>query len=386
MEFSKLLPELKIKKDEEVVLSGMFSKILEESERWELLSKVEVKGVDDENSMKIARQNRLDIRKHRLELEKFVASKRADEKEAIAKAKRVDDVLRKVGQHFSDKAKEYEEGLLQAEKYAETVEAQRIEALREKREEELRDLCEDPSMFLLGGMSETAYQALKKGLETTKAEEEKSAKEAKEKAEKEAVAKALYSERLKELAPYGDHFEKLKVNEKLTEETAEDVFIALKEELVSAKKVSDEIAFEADKVAKADKLAKETAEEATRRTNLLMNTAHVRLEAGHVIFSYTSSGKQLKKEIGYFTDANPALFKERFDQLVTVSKKESALIEAAAKKAASESDSEKVLSWVNSFSLPEAPAVMPGAIKEIKAEFDAFVNKVKLMECLHTMK
>lgn len=159
------LSDVKVKEFNDLVNS-----LIKQEEKWNELSLVDVEDENDEQGMELAKKNRLAIRRERIDAEKFLKSKRDELAELMKVYKDEDDLVRKITQLVSAKAKAYEEGLKAKEDFAENLKLKAEEELLAKRTLEIQDYCDNPSIYNLGQMTETVYQIT---LSHLKAEKEK---------------------------------------------------------------------------------------------------------------------------------------------------------------------------------------------------------------------
>lgn len=203
-EVEKIGSEIKISSEKSKEILNTISHILVAEKTWEDLSRVTVDDEEDEASMVLAKANRLSIKNQRLEAEKFIDSKRKEVQEQMAEFTAEDKTWLKIKQLVIERAKGYESTLEEQEKFAENIRKAREAKLKTERTEMLQPYCEDPSIYPLEVMAESAFKQLLSALklqheENIRAEEEAYAqmerdreeKERKESLQKERSAKML---------------------------------------------------------------------------------------------------------------------------------------------------------------------------------------------------
>ena len=137
-----------------------------------------VKDESDTDAMAKARQTRLELRTHRIAIEKKHDELKAD---SLAYGKAVDLVQREA----LAKIKPVEEYLQLQEKYAETLQEQRRQARIAERTAELAQYVDDVSVYNYGDMGDDAFALLLDQVKDAKEKQIAAEKEAAEKAEQE---------------------------------------------------------------------------------------------------------------------------------------------------------------------------------------------------------
>lgn len=184
----------------------MASTTLEKMSHWKELSAVTVVDHTDKKGIKQSNENRLKIRRERIEAEKFLEGKRAEVKEKKAEFDKEDMAYLKLQQYIQKEAKVLEEELRIKEETAIRYEEEQTKILVENRKKILEEVKENPDYYPLATLPEEAFQDIvDRAKLRIKQQEEENARIAKEQAEKaEALKKAqeVFTARKTEMTPY----------------------------------------------------------------------------------------------------------------------------------------------------------------------------------------
>jgi hypothetical protein len=158
------------KKQEAVQL--MVKAFVEEAEKRENeLKTLIVKDVNDTQTMKIARDSRLELKDQRLKLDKLIKQKREEVQKEMLSFTLEDKMWLKTSQLFEMTFKKMEHTLLQQENYIQIQEQKRLDELKEKRTLELRELEICPPVGI-ETHDEEIYEVIKSGLIQKKKEDD----------------------------------------------------------------------------------------------------------------------------------------------------------------------------------------------------------------------
>lgn len=140
------------------------STYLTELERWKSLAQVEVKDHTDKKGMKLADENRREIKRKRNEAKSFLTSKRDEVKIKMETFKQEDTAYLRIIQYFEEKGKELEDNLEFQAKTAERYEVQRLDDLERSRTEVIKSLGNNPEIYPLRSMPEEGFEELVSGI------------------------------------------------------------------------------------------------------------------------------------------------------------------------------------------------------------------------------
>lgn len=229
----------------------------------ELGAKLKVTDENDHEGMKIARETRLELRKHRITIEKRHDELKAD---SLATGRAIDLVQRVALAEI----KPVEEHLQLQEDFAKVQQELRHTKLVESRRLKLSEWVEDTSVYNFGDMADEAFEALLQSLKT--------AHEARIKAEEleeaNRVALELKEAKEKKARDEADKVARIKAEKEADKQRA--IAIKAQKEAAKANKEAETIRLEqaqkeADEKARADQIAEEAkkADSAPDREKLL---------------------------------------------------------------------------------------------------------------------
>lgn len=178
-EITVLTPEQELEQEKQRAIQ-QFNEFEIAKEEWQTkVDAIQVESIHDKAKMEEAKTLRIQLRDIRISAEK---TKKKLKENSNAYNKAVDECWNKI----QDATKGFEAQLLEKEKYAERIEAKRIEKIKAEREEALAPY-KDPDVSFpdgLGTMDDTTFATLQAGFVATA----KARKEAEEAAAKEAKA------------------------------------------------------------------------------------------------------------------------------------------------------------------------------------------------------
>ena len=145
--FAPILTELGVKEEKAIEISNLLKAIDDKSKEWSALGKIEVTSHEDIANIKLAGKNRLRIKNERLEMEKFIKSKRDEVKERMEEFVIEDKAYLKISQYFEKEAKETEESLKVLEETAVRYAEEQKRILRETRQNKLKEVCDTYAIF-----------------------------------------------------------------------------------------------------------------------------------------------------------------------------------------------------------------------------------------------
>jgi fused signal recognition particle receptor len=219
-ELEKITSEIGVDKQNAKVMLESLEALTERVSKWEDLAKVKIESEEDEGGMALSKENRLAIKRDRLEIEKFSDAQRKVIQEKKAPLDAQDKAWLKIKQYFEKQAKEYEAVLEEQEKFAENLAKERASKKLAERKEKLSTVCDDVEIYPLDTMTDDAFDKIFQSMKALKEKEEAEAKRleeeriANEKAEKEkaeaeaeklAKRNALQRERYSLIEPYAQH-------------------------------------------------------------------------------------------------------------------------------------------------------------------------------------
>jgi len=158
--FAPILTELGVKEEKAIEISNLLKAIDDKSKEWSVLGKIEVTSHEDITNIKLAGKNRLRIKNERLEMEKFIKSKRDEVKERMEEFIIEDKAYLKISQYFEKEAKETEESLKILEETAVRYAEEQKKILRETRQNKLKEVCDTYAIFPVETMSEEDFNSM----------------------------------------------------------------------------------------------------------------------------------------------------------------------------------------------------------------------------------
>lgn len=236
---------------------------------------------EDSTAIELAKKIRSQIKKDRVASEKHLDAERAEVQSQMTTYKDQDTALLKIKQYVSEELKTVEAHLEDQEKIKERYEEQQRQQRISERNKVLEELCDDPSIYNVGDMSLSAFEALVFGIKAQKEAAEKAVQEEQRRLEREKQLDVTFQERRFQLQKYSvlpDAQDKIL---SLTRETSEEDFTNLKEDLdilltafnnaaeiarkeaEETKRIADEAAAKAK--AEADKALKKQQDERKHR-------------------------------------------------------------------------------------------------------------------------
>lgn len=187
-------------------LLSIITPLIEVEAQWNKTLNLIVSDENDLVTMQSAKGARLVIKNQRIEAEKFIDSKRKEVQELMSEYVSEDKALLKIKQLIVLKAKEYETHLEKQEKFAENLNKIREDELFKRRYDKMLYVHENPGIFNLRTMTESAFEQLYNDLKKQKDEEIELAREAFEKERRENLEKAemtaLINSRMQALFKY----------------------------------------------------------------------------------------------------------------------------------------------------------------------------------------
>ena len=162
-----------------------------EYERWLTLASVEVVDHTDTKGIKLAEENRKEVKRKRNEAEKFLDSKRSSVQEKMADYTAEDKAYLRIKQFFENKGKELEAVLKEKAETAERYQKQLLDNLEVERLQILTELEVDGSTYAVRTMSAETFATVVNGIKFKKQEE--AAQKEKE---------VLLNQRLESLTPF----------------------------------------------------------------------------------------------------------------------------------------------------------------------------------------
>lgn len=215
----------------------------------ELGSKLKVIDENDHEGMKIARETRLELRKHRITIEKRHDELKAD---SLATGRAIDLVQRVALAEI----KPVEEHLQLQEDFAKVQQELRHTKLVEDRRLKLSEWVEDTSVYNFGDIAGEAFEALLQSLKTAREAQIK----AEEVEEANRVALELKEAKEKKARDEADKTARIKAEKEADKQRA--IAIKAKEEAAKAVKEAESIRLvqaqkEADEKAETDRIAEE---------------------------------------------------------------------------------------------------------------------------------
>jgi hypothetical protein len=137
-----------------VAISSQFQPLFDQAETWRLrVASIRVTDVSQTREMKLARESRLALREIRIEAERVRKALKAD---SLMRGKAIDGLYNVIEFLVSPLEKQ----LLEQEQFAERKEQARKDALKATREEQLRPLGVDTSVYVLAEMTDEAFNSL----------------------------------------------------------------------------------------------------------------------------------------------------------------------------------------------------------------------------------
>lgn len=194
-------------------IMGVVKTYLEKVQEWDKLATIEVKDHTDVEAIKQAGENRLKIKRERVEGEKFCKAQRARIQEEMAPLKMEDTAYLRIIQYFDEVGKAKEEILKEKEDILARYQQEQLRLLVEGRTKVLSALEVDASRYPLAQLDNEAFEDLVAGIKAKKKQEE----EARIQAEKEAeearleadrierekeIKKETFAKRREEMSPY----------------------------------------------------------------------------------------------------------------------------------------------------------------------------------------
>ena len=186
-DISQQMQEAKVAKDVFGIVEKLFVGIEDFKSKAELINVVDH---NDKESMKKARELRLEIRRERIDSQKLIVQKREDVKQRKLLFDIEDKAYMKIIKVMEEKLSSIEDGLEEKEKIAEKYEAQQREIRLLKRKEIVNKLSDSMSELQYKDMSEETFNIFVSGLENAKKEKEEAERkqlEEQERLEKERI-------------------------------------------------------------------------------------------------------------------------------------------------------------------------------------------------------
>lgn len=345
--------QVEIRKSVEVFLK-------EADDYRKIIESIEVKDINDSESVKNAREARLFLKRRRGEAKDFTQSKRDEIKKAKLHYDLMDTAYLKTFQFIESTYKEIEEIAQQKEDYVKILEAQQKEETRKKRWEELSKYM-DTEPIMLAEMTDQVFELTLKGAKAdheARIEAERKAEE--ERLEKERI-KELVSKREKSIAPVYSFFEVPAMQELAT--LTEEQF---NQKLSEAFKAKSDHEAEQEKIRLENERLKKEREAEQARLAKEAEERKAKEEAEAKKRAIEEAKKQA--ELDKIKAELEAERKRKLDEEIKKQKEEEDRIKAE-EEARKAPDKDKILKVIDDLSLPVLE------LKEYKNEYNEIVSK-----------
>ena len=186
-DISQQMQEAKVAKDVFGIVEKLFMGIENFKSKAELINVVDH---NDKESMKKAKELRLEIKRERIDSQKLIVQKREDVKQRKSLFDMEDKAYIRIIKVMDEKLSSIEDGLEEKEKIAEKYEEQQREIRLLKRKEIVNNLSDSMSELQYKDMSEETFNIFVSGLENAKKEKEEAERkrlEEQERLEKERI-------------------------------------------------------------------------------------------------------------------------------------------------------------------------------------------------------
>lgn len=275
--------------------------IVKANEWREQIDSLVIESVNDKAKMKIAREARLFLRNNRLDAKRLVDQKRDEVKAKKLQYDLEDRAWLKSFQLVESVCKSLEDKAREKEEYAERVEAERKEKLRQDRWEQLGQYVEEEP-YGLGEMPESTYNALLSGAKQQyeerieaekKAEEERKRIEEEEKKERERIR--LENEELKKQAEEAEKRRKALEEERLKLQREKEAELARIQAELEMERKKEELRLQREK--EAEEAKKKAEREALLAPDKEKILNYVKTINPHTPDLSSTSSKEVFKEI-----------------------------------------------------------------------------------------